>query len=68
LKWKNERGLWQIGGGVEFALTQNWLKTEYQFMDFGRKSISAVASDGITDTWKHDPSAHLIKLGLNYKF
>ena len=60
---------WTIGGGVEFALTQNWLiKTEYQFMDFGRKSISAVASDGITDTWKHDPSAHLIKLGLNYKF
>jgi len=54
---------WTIGGGVEFALTQNWLiKTEYQFMDFGRKSISAVASDGITDTWKHDPSAHLIKL------
>ena len=60
---------WTIGGGVEFALTQNWLiKTEYQFMDFGRKSISAVASDGITDTWKHDPSAHLIRLGLNYKF
>jgi outer membrane immunogenic protein len=25
---------WTIGGGVEFALTQNWLiKTEYQFMD-----------------------------------
>jgi outer membrane immunogenic protein len=60
---------WTIGGGIEYALTQNWLiKSEYQFMDFDRKSISAVASDGITDTWKHRPSAHIIKLGVNYKF
>jgi len=60
---------WTIGGGIEFALTQNWLiKSEYQFMDLGQKSVSAVASDGITDTWKHNPSAHLIKLGVNYKF
>lgn len=60
---------WTVGGGVEFAITQNWLiKSEYQFMDFGQKSISAVASDGITDTWKHRPSAHIIKLGFNYKF
>ena len=60
---------WTMGGGIEYALTQNWLiKSEYQFMDFGKKSISAVASDGVTDTWKHRPSAHIIKLGFNYKF
>jgi len=60
---------WTIGAGVEYALTQNWLiKSEYQYMDLGQRSISAVASDGITDTWKHRPSAHIIKLGLNYKF
>jgi outer membrane immunogenic protein len=60
---------WTVGGGIEFAIAQNWLiKSEYQFMDLGQKSISAVASDGITDTWKHRPSAHLVKLGLNYKF
>ena len=60
---------WTMGGGIEYAISQNWLiKSEYQFMDFGQKSISAVASDGITDTWKHRPSAHIIKLGFNYKF
>ena len=60
---------WTMGGGIEYALTQNWLiKSEYQFMDFGKKSISAVTSDGVTDTWKHRPSAHIIKLGFNYKF
>ena len=60
---------WTMGGGIEYALSQNWLiKSEYQFMDFGKKSISAVASDGVTDTWKHRPSAHIIKLGFNYKF
>jgi len=60
---------WTVGGGIEYAINQHWLiKSEYQFMDLGQKSISAVASDGITDTWKHRPSAHLIKLGLNYKF
>jgi outer membrane immunogenic protein len=60
---------WTLGGGIEYSITQNWLiKSEYQFMDFAQKSISAVASDGVTDTWKHRPSAHIIKLGFNYKF
>ena len=60
---------WTMGGGIEYAISQNWLiKSEYQFMDFGQKSISAVASDGVTDTWKHRPSAHIVKLGINYKF
>jgi outer membrane immunogenic protein len=60
---------WTVGGGIEFAITQHWLiKSEYQFIDLGQKSVSAVASDGITDTWKHRPSAHLIKLAINYKF
>jgi outer membrane immunogenic protein len=60
---------WTVGGGIEFAITQNWLiKSEYQFIDLGQKSLSAVASDGITDTWKHRPSAHLIKVAINYKF
>ena len=60
---------WTIGGGIEYALADHWtIKTEYQFVDLGEKGISAVASDGITDTWKHDVSAHIIKLGLNYKF
>lgn len=60
---------WTAGAGFEYAMTQNWLiKTEYQFVQLGEKSISTVSSDGITDTWKHRPSAHLFKLGLNYKF
>jgi outer membrane immunogenic protein len=60
---------WTIGGGIEYALSQNWLiKSEYQFMDFGERAITTVSSDGITDTWKHAPSAHILKLGINYKF
>jgi len=60
---------WTIGGGVEWAFADHWtIKSEYQWMDFGRKSISGVASDGVTDTWKHEVKAHIVKLAFNYKF
>ena len=60
---------WTIGGGLEYAIGDHWtLKSEYQFMDLGRKSISGVASDGVTDRWKHEVTAHIIKLAFNFKF
>jgi outer membrane immunogenic protein len=60
---------WTIGGGIEYGISQKWtIKTEYQFVDLGRQDVSAVASDGIADTWRHDVSAHVVKVGLNYKF
>ncbi|HMF48820.1 MAG TPA: hypothetical protein VK603_09265 [Candidatus Saccharimonadales bacterium] len=48
---------WTVGAGIEYGLSQNWLiKSEYQFVRLGEKSISAVASDGVTDTMTSSPS------------
>jgi outer membrane immunogenic protein len=54
-----------IGGGVEYALSQNWtVKGEYLYMNFGDEKSSN--ADG--DTFKHEIDLHTAKVGVNYKF
>jgi outer membrane immunogenic protein len=54
-----------IGGGVEYALSQNWtVKAEYLYMNFGEeKSRSAEG-----ESFEHEIDLHTAKIGVNYKF
>ena len=57
-----------VGAGIEYALTPNWtVKTEYLYLDFGKKSISNFAQNGFANVDIRS-RAHTVKLGLNYKF
>ncbi len=64
-----------LGGGVEYALTNNWsLRAEYQFMDLGKNDptnaagapYSAIAG-GSWATVNHD-AFHIFRVGVNYSF
>jgi outer membrane immunogenic protein len=55
---------WLIGGGAEFALTQNWsAKVEYNWMTFGDGSFN-IAGDQIGAA----QDVSVIKGGINYRF
>lgn len=56
---------WTIGGGAEYAITNNWtVKAEYLYLDYGDKDSNYfngdVASTGLT--------MNTVKAGVNYKF
>jgi outer membrane immunogenic protein len=54
-----------IGGGVEYALSQNWtVKAEYLYLGFGEENSGN--NDG--DKFDHDLDLHTAKVGVNYKF
>jgi outer membrane immunogenic protein len=61
---------WTIGGGLEYALTNNWsAKVEYLYLDFGSFSYAdnvfiapTVGSD------VHSVHDQVVRVGLNYKF
>lgn len=51
---------WVVGAGVEYAFTDNWsAKAEYNYIDLG--DVDAPGGDV-------DFNAHVVKVGLNYKF
>jgi outer membrane immunogenic protein len=61
---------WMIGGGVEYAFTNNvTAKLEYNYIDFGSHNQTVTASGGqnfmIADV---KDRVNLLKVGLNYKF
>ena len=61
----NTRMGWTAGAGLEYAFAPSWsAKLEYNFMDFGDKSVS-FAPGRSTDI---DQQIHAVKLGVNYKF
>jgi outer membrane immunogenic protein len=54
-----------VGGGVEYALSQNWtVKGEYLYMNFGDEK----SNNTVGDTFKHEIDLHTAKVGVNYKF
>ena len=54
-----------IGGGVEYALDENWsAKAEYLYMDFGKHH--GYTEDG--DPYWYDDTAHVFRLGVNFRF
>ena len=60
---------YQIGGGVEHAVTDNWtLKLEYAYFDFGSETVTGFEPSGTPWNYGADLSAHTVKIGVNYKF
>lgn len=57
---------WTIGGGVEYAFTNNWTaKLEYQYIDLDGTTYGIPSTGG---SIQGDTNASLLKLGVNYKF
>jgi outer membrane immunogenic protein len=63
---------WTIGGGAEWALTQNWtVKAEYLYFDLGDTTITAnpaAANPPFQIRSTHDLTGSIARLGVNYKF
>jgi outer membrane immunogenic protein len=67
---------WVIGGGVEYALTNNiTIKGEYLYADLGSdkfttagNAASLIAFPGVVVSGKIDYNASIFRAGVNYKF
>jgi outer membrane immunogenic protein len=64
---------WTVGGGLEYALTQNWtLKVEYLYANFGKIQASGirVPSNGepYSISYRTNFAENIARLGVNYKF
>ena len=60
---------WIAGGGVETFIARNWsVKLEYNYMDFGKASVSF--KDGNSGFFSEEihQQVHVVKAGLNYHF
>jgi outer membrane immunogenic protein len=80
LSASHSRWGWMAGIGLEYGLFDNWsAKVEYNYLDFGQKTVqldgSACATDGSNTSCipfsrqrEIRQEIHLIKLGLNYRF
>lgn len=57
------------GAGVEYAFTSAWSgKAEYNYLDFGTKTVGLNDQFGNTSNVEIGQRAHLFKMGLNYRF
>ncbi|SCZ13915.1 outer membrane protein [Microvirga guangxiensis] len=62
---------WTIGGGAEYAFTNNLsLKGEYLYVNLDSKHYAAATPDvpGVTYRVKDETAFHVLRAGLNYKF
>jgi outer membrane immunogenic protein len=67
---------WTVGGGVEWAMWSGWsAKAEYLFVSFPTVTVTSTnlttifgASPANVFTHTADLDAHIVRLGLNYKF
>ncbi len=67
---KNDRMGWTVGGGAEYAFTDNWsLKSEYLYTDLGSEEvIGGDITETISGGLDSDVAFHTVRVGLNYKF
>ena len=65
---KEIRSGWPVGGGIEFAETDNILaKAEYRYTDYGKyRYDSKTAFPGLTG--EQQPTLNTVRLGVAYKF
>jgi outer membrane immunogenic protein len=63
---------WTLGTGVEWAFLNNWsAKLEYDYMDFGSKTVPINGSVGpipLSFSVVNSQAISEVKLGLNYRF
>ena len=67
---------WTIGGGVEYAVTNNiTIKGEYLYADLGSSSFNSIGNafalanfPGVAVSGKINYNASIFRAGVNYKF
>jgi outer membrane immunogenic protein len=68
----NTRGGWLLGGGVEWAISNNWsIKGEYDYIGLGSRNVAVpvVLPGGVVDTiGSANRNVQLVKFGFNYSF
>ena len=67
-QFAGNRSGWTIGGGLEYKFAPNWSAfLEYNYMDFGTASGSAVVN-GVSYTADLQRDAQSVLVGVNYRF
>jgi len=57
---------WTLGGGVEYAVTNNWsVRGEYRYSDFRHQIVAVTPSAVPVDT---HITEHAVRVGFSYKF
>ncbi len=60
---------WTIGGGLEYALAGPWsIRAQYDYVDFGTKSVTLVDNTGAAAQARIKQNIHQAKFGVNYRF
>jgi outer membrane immunogenic protein len=60
---------WVAGAGAEWVVGGNWTaKFEYQYLDFGARTVSALGTGGEIVTGRFKLDIHTVRLGLNLQF
>jgi outer membrane immunogenic protein len=66
--WSKTLTGWNIGAGLEYAITDNWIaRVEYRYTDYGNTSHNlAPAYAGVTE--RMDVKVQTVEAGISYKF
>jgi outer membrane immunogenic protein len=60
---------WTIGGGIEYAITNNWsVMAEYRFADFGRFTDVTPSTFGFVSAVNHHETENTVRAGFSYRF
>jgi outer membrane immunogenic protein len=63
---------WTAGGGMELGFTRHTsFKLEYLYVDFGTEKVrdlGVAAGFTFPGSWDINTTAHIVRLGLNYRF
>jgi len=60
---------WTVGAGLEYAFSPAWsAKIEYNYMDFGTKTVTFTGIGGLTGTADIGQNLNVVKAGFNYRF
>lgn len=60
---------WTIGGGVEHAITDQWVaRLDYRFSDFGDDNFSFTSTAGTPHSFEVESQTHEVKVGVAYRF
>lgn len=68
---KDVRWGWTVGGGAEYAITNNLtIKGEYLYIDLGSQDYTVAESPTGDEfiTWSNATKLNIVRVGMNYKF
>jgi outer membrane immunogenic protein len=65
----NTRVGWTVGGGIQYAVTNNWsIRAEYRFTDFGRIRDGRFSDAGFFLNGNRRVQQNQVQVGFDYKF